>query len=406
MNDELEDFARRQPILFPALLFVFALSLRLALLSISGLVIGTAARNLSFFYDGLAYLYISKTFPLAYVTPVPHFPLLLKPMVFTVWFPVYPFIIRLADFLFRDTRVSALATAQLCASASTVLFYQLAKTTTRRPALASILFCFFPPVWLLAGSLALVEPVYVVFFITSFLYFRTGQIKKSAACAAAAILTQKSGFLILPIILIDELCTNGPRRMRRLAPFILSPLPTFLVQAGLCAHLGDPLGTLKIMQAAKGDAGFQLPFQGFLRGFTSSEQWFRGHFWLRKAAMAFCASFYLGILAAAWRRRSRLDRGLIAWLGVVLLFNSFLGGDAGYVGFPRYMIVAAPAALLLLIELLPSGLASRPGHVLAMVLLWIPLVMTIDVTEIIAAVDLILRIWPKGYFQALLRFFS
>src|SRR5208283_3274749 len=181
------------------------------------------------------------------------------------------------------------------------------------------------------GSLAWVEPVYVLFFISSFVLFRGGHIKKSAACAAAAILSQKSGFLVLPIILIDELWTNGPRRIRRLAPFLLSPLPAFLVQAGLCAHLGDPWGTLKIIKTVKGEASFQFPFQGFLRGFLSSEQWFRGHFWLRKAAMAFCALFYLGVLAAAWRQRSRLDRGLIAWLGVVLLFNSSLGGDAGYV---------------------------------------------------------------------------
>ena len=341
---------------------------------------------------------------MAYIT-VPAFPVFYKPVVFTVWFPLYPFFIWLADFLIRDARISALAVAHVSAGLATILFYRLAKTTTRRPATAAVLFCFFPPIWLLAGSMALVEPIYVLCFLASIFYYRAGKIRMSAACAAAAILAQKSGFLLLPIVLIDELWANGLGRIRRLTPFLFSPVPAILLQARLCAFYGDPRATLDVMRALNNGESFQLPFQAFLAGLLSREQWFHGDFWLRKIGLASCASFYLGVFAAAWRRRSTLDRGLIAWLGAVLLFNMSLGGSSGYFPFPRYMLVAAPAALLLLMELLPKGCVEWRGRWLALAL-FVPIAMAINVTEIAAQMELILRMWPRGYFQLLLGYFA
>jgi hypothetical protein len=70
------------------------------------------------------------------------------------------------------------------------------------------------------------------------------------------------------------------------------------------------------------------------------------------------------------------------------------------------MLVAAPAALLLLMELIPAGWTQRPKLWAALALIWIPIAMAVDINEITASVELILRMWPRGYFQLLLRYFS
>ncbi len=396
--ERLEDFARRKPLAFAAFLGFAALTLRLSLADLAARIVGIETRDLSLFYDGLSYIYIAKSFPRVYIGAPADFPIFYKPVGFTAFFAFYPLLIRAVDFLLHDARIAALSVSQLSASLAVVVFHRLACRFSARPALAALIFCVFPPTWLLTGSAAMVESVFLLVWLACLLFWKKGELSKAAACAAVAMLTQKSGFLLVAIIALCEFRRGGLRGLRRLWPFALSFAPAALMQVYLGAVFHDPWVSFRIMSDINGPA-FQLPFQGFMEGLLSPTQWYHGHFWLRKFLLASSCIFYVLLLAAAWRRRARLEFSLIAWLGVVLLFHGSLGGIRSYFPFPKYMTAAAPAAILLALELLPAALARRSAVWTGLLIAWIPAVLALGAMDIFSAMDLELRMWPRGYFQ-------
>lgn len=377
-----------------------ALTLRAALLALASSSSGLDWRDLALYYDGHIYILISKSLPHLYTGISSIFPLFKESTYFTGWFPLYPAFIRLIGFIVPDARIAALAVSHAASALAVVVFYRLARRFLAHPALASLIFAVWPPTWLLTGSLGFAEPLFVLLFLGAFERFLAEETGKSVFLGSLAVVAQKMGILLLPVLGLTLFWREGKSGLKRLAPYLLCLLPLLFLQGYLYAAFGDPLANVRIQRELVADSFLCFPFQDFLAGLFSPRQIFSGHFWLRKALIASSALFYVLVLAWAWRRRRAGLEPLIAWLGVVLLFYSSVGGVWSFYTFPRFMTLAAPPAILLALATWEK-IGKLLGGAAALLLAAAPLILLINVVDILSAVELMRHSFPSGYFEAL-----
>jgi hypothetical protein len=378
-----------------AVLFLFAVGLRVITALAISWVSGVQLNNLALFYDGHLYILIAKTLPALYADIQVIFPGFSdNPAFITGWFPVYPFFIRLVSLLIGDLRLAALITAWFASGIAVVLFYELAKDYLEDPLFAAILFSFLPPAWLIDGSLALVESTYVCLLLACILAFQRGKTGWAAVWAALAVITQKSGFLLVPILAV----TAKPRR-RALLPVISALAATAALQAYLWWLFGDPFTNARVSRAVYGgeNGWFGVPFAGFIRSLLDSGTMFRGMFWQRKFVIVLEAAFYVTALLGALIRYQPRMTVFTSWLGMVLLFYAALTGPWSFYAFPRFMSMASPAAIILACGVFRLG--EKRWHWTAVGLL--PLTILWTVLDALGALDLCYRVWTPDYFRAL-----
>jgi hypothetical protein len=377
-------------------LFLFAVGLRVAAAVSISYVSGVSLRNLALFYDGHMYLIVAKTIPEIYSNVTTFFPEFSEnPAYVTGWFPVYPILISFFGLMTGDLRLSALIVAWSAGGIAVVLFYELAKEYMNSPFFAAILFSFLPPAWLIGGSLALVESTYVCILLAFFLSFKRDWPILAALFAALTMLTQKSGFLILPILIF------AARPLKRaIFPFISAIVAAVVLQMYLWWLFGDPLMNIKAQSAAFGSGSgfFGLPFAGYLKGLLSSGNLFSGLFWTRKIIIFIETAFYIGTILWAWRNTSQRMSLLTVWLSIVLLFYASLTGIFSFYAFPRYMTMACPAAIILACQLSPS-IGRWKWDIAALLLIFTMLWTVMDALD---AMELVIRRWSPEYFNALL----
>ena len=336
--------ARLTPRMQAVALALATVASRVAFLAAGASALEIDWRDLAVRYDGHLYLRIAKTLPALYVSA--------KYSYLPAGYPLYPVLIRAAGLLTGDLRVAAIAVSLAASAASVLLFFRLAGHFSKRPGLAAAIFVFFPSTWLMTGSLAFVEPILIGAAIAAVLAVVEDRPWAAGAACAIAVLTQKSGFLIAVIVALLVWSRKGRLDRRWCAALALVPVAIAALQGYLWLALGDPLINVKVLRTAFGGALFGVPFAGFLRGVFEPSV-FGGP--VRRIAVTISGFFYLGIAAAAWRRGSAAERPLLIWLGVCLAFNFSLGGYWAFHGLPRYLVLAAPAAVLLAEPLLPKA---------------------------------------------------
>jgi len=346
-----------------AALALTAVAARIAFLAAGASALGVDWRDLALRYDGHVYLQVAKTLPALYVSD--------SGAYLTTWLPLYPSLIRVAGLLTGDLRTAALAVSLAAAAA---------------------LFIFFPPMWLVTGSLAFVEPVFLCAVLAAVAAAVEDRPWTAAFAGAAAVLSQKSGFLV-SVIAVLTAWERRPRFDARWLPAVAVPA---LALGGLQGYLwllyGDPLANLKATRISFGGSLFSFPFSAFLRGIVEPSPF--GGAW-RRASIAPGAAAYLAIGAAAWRRRAPEERPLLIWLGVVLAFYFSLGGYWAFHSMPRFLLMGAPAALLLAEPLLPRG---ERRLLLAAPLVLLPFF--IGLVELGQAESFLRRAWGADYFPA------
>jgi hypothetical protein len=335
-----------------AALFVGTLAARAAFLAAAARATGVRPLDLALLFDGHAYLTVAKTLPRLYQGVPAFLPRFSGSEYFTGWFPLYPVLIRAAAALTGDARAAALIVSMLASAAAVLLFRRVAAFFTPRHGAAAAVFALFPPVWLLTGSLTFVEPVFLCAFLAAVLAVLEDRPWTCACAAAAALLAQKSGFLVLPILLALRLERRGWAGLRAFSPCLLSPLPLAALQLYLWRVFGDPFVNLHVQRDIFGGALFGLPLAAFVRGAITPSP-LGGP--LHRALFALSGASYLAVAAAAWRRGRREERPLLAWLLVVLACHFSLSGPWAFYSLPRLLLLGAPAALLLALPLLPSG---------------------------------------------------
>lgn len=365
-----------------AALALAAIAARAAFLAAGASALGVDWRDVALRYDGHVYLRIAKTFPALYVSDAGPF--------LTGWFPLYPALIRAAGALTGDLRIAALLVSMAASAAGVLLFRRLAGHVSERPGLAAALFVFFPPIWLVCGGLAFVEPALVCAEIGAVLAVFEDRPWTAGAAAAAAALAQKSGFLVAVIAALIVWSRKGRLPGRWIAALALAPLAVLALQGYLWRVFGDPLINLRVQHEVFGGSLFGAPFAAFVRGVVEPSPF--GGAW-RRAAIAASGLFYLAVAAAACRGLTQARRPLLIWLGVSLAFFFSLGGFWAFHSLPRFLLLGAPAAILLAEPFLPRGRRLLAAAPLALIPFFIGLV------ELAQAESLVRRVWGEDYFS-------
>lgn len=373
------------------LLFVAGLIARLAAAAGVELLSQLSADRLALMFDGHVYLLIARSAPRLYEGIHLFFPAFRDSTYFTGWFPLYPALIALASPLgWTD---AALWVSRLLGAGGAPLMFVLALRHCRRPALAAAWFCVAPGSWLLTGSLAFAEPAFVCAFLAALLALERAPAWPAAALCAAATLAQKSGVLILPI----ALAARGAQ-WRRAWPAAGALAGLILLFGWHGRVFGDPLIGARVQSDLFGGSAFAPPFSSLARGLLADDDVIGAHAAWRKLAVLLSLGFYGGVFLWGLRRRARVDRLCLGWLGFVLAFYSTIAFPWGYVSWGRFLAVAAPAAFILLADALTAAQA-RAATVL------LPVVAALSLgwacVEGSDGARRVWRNWPPGYFESL-----
>lgn len=376
------------------------MTLRAAVCAALAAITGIGPADLSLFFDGHIYQLIARTFPHPYAGIHELFPGFPKsPAYLTCCFPLYPVFIWAADAALHDLRLAALAVSWLASSLAVVAFYELARRLCERPLPAALAYSFLPPTWLLTGSLAFVEPVFALCFISAMGFFLAGKRGPAIAAASLTLLAQRTGVLILPVFFLS-LWKGSPRRaLREFAPYLLALLPVAGLQLYFWRVFGDPFINVTTHHRVYGGSYLSVPFRSLLLGLLETRSALPGLFWARKAMMLGSILFYAGTWAWCARSRRAGETPLLAWLGMFALPALLLSGDWGYYAFPRVIAAAAPAAILLLARRAEGSLPRRwPAA-----LLLAPVVATYAALDALGHMELWGRLWPPEYAALLAR---
>ena len=305
---------------FCLLLFVAGLALRTLAAALISRSTGLALSELALTFDGHVYLLIARSAPRLYDGIHLFFPAFRDSSYFTGWFPLYPVSIALAAPFFGWTS-AALLVPRLAGAACAPLFFLLAARHGRRPALAAALFCVFPGTWLLTGSLAFVEPLYLLCVLGALLALSRERRAAAAWLCAGAALAQKTGVLLAPI----ALAAWGARPLKRVLPALgaLAGLAALLAWHGLV--FGDPMIGARVQFDIFGGSAFAFPFSSVTRGLLARTDVIGGSMLLRKLAVVLSLAFYGVALIWAFRERAKSDRLALAWRCVVFFFHIAIG---------------------------------------------------------------------------------
>jgi hypothetical protein len=352
------------------------------------------------FFDGHLYQLIALTFPSPYQDIHSLFPQFPKsPTYLTAWFPAYPFLIWTAKLALHDPRLAALVVSWLASGLAVVAFYELARRFTERPLAPVLAFSFLPPEWLLCGSLAFVEPLFVALFTATMTCFVAGKRNLAIAAAGMTIVTQKTGILVLPVLFLSLWNGSLAKTLRAFSPYLVALLPAAALQTYLWFAFSDPVVNIATHRRVFGGTYLSVPFLAIVNGLLEPRSALSGLFWTRKLMTLGSVVFYAGSFAFCWRTRTREETPLLAWLGVVTAFGVSLAGSWGYYAFARLCVVAAPAALLLLARRTQAPLARLWPALTLMV----PLVVLYDVLATLGQLELWSRLWSPGYLEIVVR---
>ena len=124
---------------------------------------------------------------------------------------------------------------------------------------------------------------------------------------------------------------------------------------------------LRATREVFGAGFFQVPGLMLLNGLLGAPALGGGAVWPQRLAVLLSLVFYVGALRAGWRLAHPGASLLRIWVAVVLGFNLALGGIWAYYNFPRFMVLAAPAALLLWLGRFGARLTRARGIALVLV---------------------------------------
>ena len=354
--------------------------------------------------DGHSDMVLSKSFPALYVGTQKLAPFVTgwrdDPYGFFTRFPVYPAAIALASKLCGDLRLAALVVSQLAGTLAVVRFRLLAGSFTARSGLAAALFAVFPATWLETTTLAYTEGLLVLCAIGAFHCWTQGRLWRAAAWAGAAAVVQKHGFVVLLALGLTQLA-NGRRRLRDLAPLSVGLVPPAALGLYFWALSGSPFTVLERNARLFGDrhSAWNWPLVSFVNGLVTEGREFHIYFWLRKLLLLASIGFYGVALRRGIAARDERGRALALWLGTIFAFCVCMGGVWAYYYFPRYMLLGAPAAILLVVDRVPwpPTAALRAALVVAVAAACV----AVAVVGTQSMFELCMHVWTPRYYEQL-----
>lgn len=282
-------------------IFLVALSFRLVVLLLSGLILlflagegePVSLQNVMLNGDGYHYVHLVEEGYSGYTENGEH--------LFLVFFPLYVWLVRGVNFFIGDAVVSGLTVSFLCYSAACVFVYRLAREElNRRAAQRTVVFLSVFPFSFFFGTI-MTESLFLLTTSAALLYTRRHRWWLAGVWGLLAAMTRMHGVLIAGVIIVElmesqqVLARDGRVWKNRLLP-VLKKLPFVLlpfVGAGIY---------LLLNYAVDGD-----PF-AFI---THQEHWYQGFMWFSQTLQ------YVGENAFLWSEPS--TRAAI-WIPQLALF--------------------------------------------------------------------------------------
>lgn len=289
-------------------IFLVALSFRLVVLLLSGLILLLVAgegepislQNAMLNGDGYHYVHLVEEGYSGYMENGEH--------LFLVFFPLYVWLVRGVNFFIGDPVVSGLTVSFLCYSAACVFVYRLAREElNRRAAQRAVVFLSVYPFSFFFGTV-MTESLFLLTTSAALLYIRRHQWWIAGIWGLLAAMTRMHGVLIAGVMVVELLesqqilARDGRGWKKRLFP-VLKQLPFVLlpfVGAGVY---------LLLNYAVDGD-----PF-AFV---THQEHWYQGFMWFSQTLR------YVGENAFLWSEPSTRAAIWIPQLALFVVFFALL----------------------------------------------------------------------------------
>lgn len=333
------------------LLFAFALLLE-------GTVAVVASRSndlplpaLAVFFDGHFYLEIAKSFPLPFSN---------AGLDYLGQAPGYPALAWLLRLLTPDAAVSwgtaLLLASWVPAALCPVAFALVARESeplglpgdTRSWLWAGLLFAVLNPRWVSLAASAHPEPLAMLLLILALLAHQRGKTPVMGVLLCLCVLTRYPSLLLGLPFAWAVLVTRRQLEPASLA-WVLSPLVAFsLIQLYLEARVPGFTG-LDQTHSLFWETGLVPPFSELI-GNASRDSW-PTEYRLFEVTYG-TVFFYLVAVVVGVRRSERALWMLPVWVGVMVGFHASLSGKLGAWDFARLVVLAWPAALLILWRLI------------------------------------------------------
>jgi len=339
-----------------AWLFAFALVVHGATARLGAAAAGLPPEQLGVFFDGHMYLEIARSFPLPYAA---------EGIAYTGFAPGYPALIYLTRLLVPAELASwgslALLASLIPAALAAVVFHRLCRELELAPLWPSIAFVVANSRWLAVAGTAHPEPLATCLALLCFLAHLRGRTGLAVLCLALAGLTRFPAFLLGLPLAYDLLIRQRRRDLGAFAWLSVPPLAFALFVAYLHTRIPAYPGLAAAHQVFW-KTHLTWPFAALVQSF---DRRFWGtlypHFELTYA----WAGIYLLGLALGLRAGERPRWFLALWVASIVLFHVSLSGLTGAADFQRLVLLAWPAALLILWRAWGRHL---PGAAVALVL--------------------------------------
>lgn len=354
--------------LAPTLGLVFGLAL--AFHAATG-ILGTVRSGIPFselaaYFDGHLYLQIAKSFPLPYSE---------EGRNYLSQAPLYPALVWLAQLVVPSALAGwgtvAIWVAWLCSAAAAAAFYLLAREVGARPGWATALFVLANPRWASIAATAHAEAAAMPLVILSLLAFSRRRLGWCVVWLSLASLARFPAILLGGPLAFGALILRRDFRIRNFAWLSLPLVVLALFQLYQYLRIPD-FGGLLQEHSVFWDAHLVWPFQAFLE--------FGGRFHrtlgMQQLLLDVSLLFYFSAIVIGLRRGSGEAGFVLAGcVAILAFFHVSLSGRPAVSAFPRLVVLAWPAALLLHWRWLSPRLPSLGAGLLSLWLgvasLWI-----------------------------------
>lgn len=319
--------------------FICALALHVSMSWLIASWVHMPFLRLGAFFDASIYIEIAKSFPLPYAPEGPDY---------LGHAPGYPalmaFFRSLTPRVYLHWGALALLASWVPAALSAVAFYVLCRELDLEPMWPTVAYVVANPRWLSVASTAHAESLAMLLLLLSTIAYLRGRLGWSVVALAVA------GWTRFPALLFGAALAYGvwiQRRRWDLRSIALLSVPVLafgLLNLYLTLRVPAFAGIAEAHRVFW-DAGITWPFEALV---GNAVRWWSGEgpvssFVLSNATLA----FGLASLFIAARSSDRAARFLAIWVFAIVGFHVCLSGEWGAYDFARLVLLAWPAALLI-----------------------------------------------------------
>jgi Gpi18-like mannosyltransferase len=262
---------------------------------------------------------------------------------YIVFFPLYPFLIRLFGFNLESLNFSALIISNVASLIGFFYLYKLAKLEFNNSVAAkAVLFLsVFPTAYFLSAPYT--EALFFALIIPCLYYARIGKWYFAGILSFLAALTRIAGLILLPVLLVEYFHQRGwnPKNVRLDVLWIFSALAGFSVYLYLNRIVTGNAFTFITVEATHWYNKFD-PISGLKAAF----EWAQHHPYpdniiIGAAPICFAVFGLLMVVVAVWRRLRP------SYTLYMLLSWGLAVSTAWWIRVPRYILAMFPMFLLL-----------------------------------------------------------